>query len=541
MIKEAFNKEEHIPRTFGIITKEELVNCFVWSKALSGSETWTLRRSEEKRIEAVEMWTWGRKERVKWTDRIRNEVVFERVGEERMMLKLIRKRKRNWLCHWLRKNCLLKDALEGIVNGRGLRGRRKYQMIDDIKIYGSYGPTEKKRKAENRKDWIKYWVCSERPALGQSTCASQMGAGYKQRVATDLFTLNVDMIAIPRRLSTTKMYVPSFQDIWRGETLIVNRIAGGGYTFAAAASDVEGTLDWWLAQWKRLNNKYQFYNKKHKATEQLDVNSQFQNLIFATGGSKNKLFKKQIHQGKHFVGQNVENSLILKTMPKLNSLSRSICVMEYGGMAKCLICGKLFQHVKKFNIQRHYSVCHTNGYDKYGGEDRQVLVQQSKDKLLSEAREHTVSESMVSNQIPYHHYSLDLEPRVKNEMFFNELVPEVPLKEWVQCFNDLFHRMGNSLEEVPGLRGKAVTGKCKRVIENNPASKKSSKFLTFTVENVKQSLKYGTFLLTSSYALVTPCDVDRSFSAIKLIPTDKRGRFTVENLKKLLVLYCHLT
>ena len=28
------------------------------------------------------------------------------------MLELIRKRKRNWLDHWLRRNCLLKDALE---------------------------------------------------------------------------------------------------------------------------------------------------------------------------------------------------------------------------------------------------------------------------------------------------------------------------------------------------------------------------------------------------------------------------------------------
>ncbi|KAJ4429676.1 hypothetical protein ANN_21877 [Periplaneta americana] len=62
-------------------------------------------------------------------------------------------RKRNWLSHWLRKNCLLKNALEGMVNGRRVRGRRRYQMTDDIKIYGSYEET--KRKAENRKDWRK--------------------------------------------------------------------------------------------------------------------------------------------------------------------------------------------------------------------------------------------------------------------------------------------------------------------------------------------------------------------------------------------------
>ncbi|KAJ4428715.1 hypothetical protein ANN_25708 [Periplaneta americana] len=85
------------------------------SVVLYGAETWTLRLSEEKRIEAFEMWIWRRMERVKWTDRIRDETVLERVGEERMMLKPIRKRKRNWLGHWLRRNCLLKDALSELL------------------------------------------------------------------------------------------------------------------------------------------------------------------------------------------------------------------------------------------------------------------------------------------------------------------------------------------------------------------------------------------------------------------------------------------
>ncbi|KAJ4429839.1 hypothetical protein ANN_22043 [Periplaneta americana] len=92
-------------------------------------------------------------ERLKRTDRIRNEAVLERMGEERIMLKLVRKRKRNWLGQWLRRHCVLKDALEGMVNGRRVRGRRRYQMINDIKIYGSYEET--KRKTKNRKDWRK--------------------------------------------------------------------------------------------------------------------------------------------------------------------------------------------------------------------------------------------------------------------------------------------------------------------------------------------------------------------------------------------------
>ncbi|KAJ4431398.1 hypothetical protein ANN_19995 [Periplaneta americana] len=59
-------------------TKEETSE--VWNVILYGTETWTLRRSEKKRIEAFEMWIWRRMQRVKWTDRIRNEAVLERVG-----------------------------------------------------------------------------------------------------------------------------------------------------------------------------------------------------------------------------------------------------------------------------------------------------------------------------------------------------------------------------------------------------------------------------------------------------------------------------
>ena len=46
---------------------------------------------------------------------------------------------------------MLKDALEGIVNGKKVLGRRRYQMIDNIMISGQNADT--KRKAEKRVEW----------------------------------------------------------------------------------------------------------------------------------------------------------------------------------------------------------------------------------------------------------------------------------------------------------------------------------------------------------------------------------------------------
>ena len=123
----------------------------MWSIVLYGAETWTLRRNEQKRLETFEMWVWRGMEHVKWTYKIKNAVVLKRIGEGRIMVELIRKRRRNWLGHWLRRNCLLKDALEGMVNGKKVRGRRRHQMIDNIMIKGQYEDT--KRKAEKRVEW----------------------------------------------------------------------------------------------------------------------------------------------------------------------------------------------------------------------------------------------------------------------------------------------------------------------------------------------------------------------------------------------------
>ena len=75
------------------------------------------------------MWIWRRVEHVKWKDKIKNAVVLEREGERRIMLELIKKRKRNWLGHWLGMKCLLKDALEAMVDEKIVRGRRKYQLL----------------------------------------------------------------------------------------------------------------------------------------------------------------------------------------------------------------------------------------------------------------------------------------------------------------------------------------------------------------------------------------------------------------------------
>jgi hypothetical protein len=79
MAKAAFNK-----RTLSTSKSElrkKLVKCYIWSIALYGAETWTLRKLDQNYLESFEMWCCRRMEKISWTDRVNNEAVLHRVKE----------------------------------------------------------------------------------------------------------------------------------------------------------------------------------------------------------------------------------------------------------------------------------------------------------------------------------------------------------------------------------------------------------------------------------------------------------------------------
>ena len=109
--------------------RKNLVKCYVWGMALYGAETWTLRATDQKRLEGFEIWCWRRMQKVSWTDHVRNEEVLLRVNEQRNILHEIRKRKANWIGYILRRNCFLQQVIEGKIKGQievtRRRGRRR--------------------------------------------------------------------------------------------------------------------------------------------------------------------------------------------------------------------------------------------------------------------------------------------------------------------------------------------------------------------------------------------------------------------------------
>ena len=77
-------------------------------------------------------------EKISWTDHVRNEEVLLTVNEQRNILHEIRKRKANWIDHILRRNCLLKQAIEGKIKGEMEVTRRRKKLLGDLKDRRGY-------------------------------------------------------------------------------------------------------------------------------------------------------------------------------------------------------------------------------------------------------------------------------------------------------------------------------------------------------------------------------------------------------------------
>jgi hypothetical protein len=73
---------------------------------------------------------------------VRNEEVLPRVKEQRNILHETSKRKANWICHILRRNCLLRHVIEGKIKGgvevTGRRGRKCRKLLDYLKENRGY-------------------------------------------------------------------------------------------------------------------------------------------------------------------------------------------------------------------------------------------------------------------------------------------------------------------------------------------------------------------------------------------------------------------
>ena len=64
-------------RDITLLTKVRLVKAMVFPVVRYGSESWTVKKAECRRIDAFELWCWRRLLRVAWTARRPNQSISE--------------------------------------------------------------------------------------------------------------------------------------------------------------------------------------------------------------------------------------------------------------------------------------------------------------------------------------------------------------------------------------------------------------------------------------------------------------------------------
>jgi hypothetical protein len=101
---------------------------------------------------------------------VRNEVLL-RVKEQRNTLHERSKRKANWIGNILRRNCLLRQVIEGKIKGgrevTGRRGRKRWKLLDDLKKRRGY--SHLKQEALDRTMWMARFGRGFEPVVEKTT------------------------------------------------------------------------------------------------------------------------------------------------------------------------------------------------------------------------------------------------------------------------------------------------------------------------------------------------------------------------------------
>ena len=79
-------------RDITLPTKVHLVKTMIFPVVMYGSESWTVKKAERRRIDAFELWCWRRLLRLPWTARRSNQSILKEISPgyslEGMILKL---------------------------------------------------------------------------------------------------------------------------------------------------------------------------------------------------------------------------------------------------------------------------------------------------------------------------------------------------------------------------------------------------------------------------------------------------------------------
>ena len=120
-------------RDITLPTKVCLVKAMVFPVVMCGCESWTVKKAERRRIDALELWCWRRLLRVPWTARRSNQSILKEISPEYSLEGLMLKLKLQFFGHLMQRTDSLQKALMlGKIEGRRRRRWRRMRWLDGI-------------------------------------------------------------------------------------------------------------------------------------------------------------------------------------------------------------------------------------------------------------------------------------------------------------------------------------------------------------------------------------------------------------------------
>ena len=113
--------------------KARLVKAMVFPVVMYGCESWTMKKTECRKIDAFELWCWRRLLRVPWNERRSNQPILKEISPGCSLEGLMLKLKLQYFGHLMwRVDSLEKTLMLGGIGGRRRRGRQRMRWLDGI-------------------------------------------------------------------------------------------------------------------------------------------------------------------------------------------------------------------------------------------------------------------------------------------------------------------------------------------------------------------------------------------------------------------------